>query len=87
MSKVSWFFLFKICLCQTRELRSCCNIFQNLYAPDPDPNLTVERYTRTWEQDEELGLNDIKTENYGEEERSCAAVQEQNRNGDTCDKS
>ena len=49
--------------------------------------MTVERYTRTWEQDEELGLNDIKTENYGEEERSCAAVQEQNRNGDTSDKS
>ena len=66
----------------------CIVIFQNLYAPDPDPHLTVERYKRTWEQDEELGLNDIKTENYGEveekeEERSCAANQEQNRNGDT----
>ena len=49
--------------------------------------MTVERYKRTWEQDEELGLNDIKTENYGEEkegeERSCAANQEQNRNGGT----
>ena len=39
--------------------------------------MTVERYKRTWEQDEELGLNDIKTENYGEEE-----IQEQNRNGE-----
>ncbi|KAJ7102543.1 zf-ZPR1-domain-containing protein [Mycena belliarum] len=38
---------------------------QNLYAPDPDPNMTVEAYDRTWEQDEELGLNDIKVEGYG----------------------
>ena len=49
--------------------------------------MTVERYKRTWEQDEELGLNDIKTENYGEEERGCAAVREQNRNGENCDES
>ena len=65
----------------------CIVIFQNLYAPDPDPHLTVERYKRTWEQDEELGLNDIKTENYGEEERGCAAIREQNRNGENCDES
>ena len=39
---------------------------QNLYAPDPDPNMTVELFTRTWEQNEELGLNDIKVENYTE---------------------
>lgn len=25
---------------------------------------TVERYTRSWEQNEELGINDMKTENY-----------------------
>ncbi|KAJ7451116.1 zf-ZPR1-domain-containing protein [Mycena latifolia] len=37
---------------------------QNLYAPDPDPNMVVEMYARTWEQDEELGLNDIKVEGY-----------------------
>ncbi len=41
---------------------------QNLYAPDPDPNMTVESYDRTWEQNEELGLNDIKVENYQEDE-------------------
>ncbi|KAJ1981512.1 nucleolar zinc-finger protein [Dimargaris xerosporica] len=40
---------------------------QNLYAPDPDPNMTVEDYDRTWEQNENLGLNDIKVENYEEE--------------------
>ncbi|KIL58629.1 hypothetical protein M378DRAFT_170376 [Amanita muscaria Koide BX008] len=33
---------------------------QNLYAPDPDPNMTIEWYERTWEQNEELGLNDMK---------------------------
>ncbi|XP_059142030.1 zinc finger protein ZPR1-like [Physella acuta] len=37
---------------------------QSLCAPDPDPQLTITRYTRTWEQNEELGLNDMKTENY-----------------------
>jgi len=37
---------------------------QNIYAPDPDPNLTVEKYTRTAEQDEELGISDMVTENY-----------------------
>lgn len=41
---------------------------QNLYAPDPDPNMTVELYDRSWDQNEELGLNDIKVENYAEDE-------------------
>jgi len=40
---------------------------QNLYAPDPDPNMTIETYERTYEQNEELGLNDIQTENYENE--------------------
>ena len=39
---------------------------QNLYAPDPDPNMTIESYDRTWDQNEELGLNDMKVENYEE---------------------
>lgn len=29
-----------------------------------DDRLTIERYDRTFDQNEELGLNDIKTENY-----------------------
>lgn len=33
---------------------------QNLWAPDPDPQLDVEDYERTWEQKEELGLNDMR---------------------------
>lgn len=37
---------------------------QNLYAPDEDPEMTIEDYERTWEQNEEWGLNDIKTEGY-----------------------
>eukprot|EP00030_Apusomonadida_sp_AF-17_P007405 a841186_137.p1 GENE.a841186_137~~a841186_137.p1 ORF type:complete len:540 (+),score=233.06 a841186_137:43-1620(+) len=39
---------------------------QNIYVPETDPRLVVEQYDRTWEQNEELGLNDMVTENYGE---------------------
>ncbi|KAF5366207.1 hypothetical protein D9758_005726 [Tetrapyrgos nigripes] len=42
---------------------------QNLYAPDPDPNMTVELYDRTWQQNEDLGLNDMKVEGYEEPEK------------------
>jgi zinc finger protein len=45
---------------------------QNIYAPDPDPNMTIEAYDRTFDQNEELGLNDIKVEGYEED----AAVKE-----------
>ncbi|XP_043239740.1 zinc finger protein ZPR1-like [Amphibalanus amphitrite] len=37
---------------------------QSVTAPEPDPNLTIEEYERTFEQNEELGLNDMKVENY-----------------------
>ncbi|XP_041639860.1 zinc finger protein ZPR1 [Cheilinus undulatus] len=40
---------------------------QNVYAPDPDPEMTVEKYVRTFEQNEDLGINDMKTEGYQEE--------------------
>lgn len=40
---------------------------QNLYAPDPDPNMEVVTYYRTWDQNEELGLNDMKVEGYEED--------------------
>jgi len=33
---------------------------QNLYAPDPDPNMTIEEYERNWDQNEMFGLNDMK---------------------------
>lgn len=37
---------------------------QNLYAPDPDPAMTIEEYKRTFDQNESLGLNDIRLEDY-----------------------
>lgn len=39
---------------------------QNVYAPEADPEMTVEKYTRSFEQNEELGLNDMRTEGYQE---------------------
>jgi len=40
------------------------------YAPAPDPCLVKEEYERTWEQNEDLGINDMKVENYAEEHES-----------------
>ncbi|KAF7701239.1 zinc finger protein ZPR1 [Silurus meridionalis] len=40
---------------------------QNVYAPDPDPELKIEKYVRTFEHNEDLGLNDMKTEGYSTE--------------------
>lgn len=40
---------------------------QNPLYPSGDPNLKIETYERTFEQNEELGLNDIDTEDYPEE--------------------
>lgn len=37
---------------------------QNIYAPDDDPNMFIEMYDRTEEQNEDLGLNDMILENY-----------------------
>jgi len=42
---------------------------QNLYAPDPDPNMKVETYERNFQQNEDLGLNDMKVEGYEEDEK------------------
>lgn len=35
---------------------------QNIYAPDADPNMEVEEFERTWDENENLGLNDMKTD-------------------------
>lgn len=32
-----------------------------------DDRLKISRYTRSYDQDEELGINDMNTENYGEQ--------------------
>ena len=37
---------------------------QNVYAPEEDPELTIETYERSFEQNDELGLNDMKVEGY-----------------------
>ncbi|XP_034238970.1 zinc finger protein ZPR1 [Thrips palmi] len=37
---------------------------QSLTAPEPDPALTITHYERTFDQNEELGLNDMVVENY-----------------------
>jgi zinc finger protein len=36
---------------------------------DPDPNMTTELYDRTWDMNEELGLNDMKVEGYEEDHK------------------
>ena len=46
---------------------------QNLYAPDPDPNMEIESYERAWEQNEELGLNDMIVEGYEEEDEDTGS--------------
>jgi zinc finger protein len=37
---------------------------QNPFHPETDHKVEVEIYDRTWDQNEELGLNDMKTEDY-----------------------
>jgi zinc finger protein len=46
---------------------------QSFTAPEPDPQIKVEEYERTDEEEEELGLKDMKTEGY---EAEHAAAQE-----------
>jgi len=39
---------------------------QNVYAPEEDPELKIETYERSFEQNDDLGLNDMKVEGYEE---------------------
>ena len=41
---------------------------QNIYAPDPDPFLTITSYVRNEEQNDELGISDMVTEGYYKED-------------------
>ena len=43
---------------------------QNVYAPDEDPYLKIIEYERTEEDDDDLGIKEMKTENYGEEDQA-----------------
>jgi zinc finger protein len=40
---------------------------QNLYLPENDPNIESEEYERTAEEEEDLGLTDMKVEGYTDE--------------------
>ena len=42
--------------------------FQNVYAPEPDPEMKVVHYERSYEQKDILGLNEMKTENYEDDD-------------------
>ncbi|CAL5866957.1 uncharacterized protein PFLUO_LOCUS1169 [Penicillium psychrofluorescens] len=42
---------------------------QDLCSPAADPQITIEDYTRTDEEEDDLGLKDMKTEGYEEEEQ------------------
>jgi zinc finger protein len=45
---------------------------QSFTAPDPDPQMKAEDYERTAEEEEHLGLADMKTEGYEETEEAAA---------------
>ncbi len=47
---------------------------QNIYAPDPDPNMEITTYERTFDQNEELGINDMVLEGYEEKEKLPVAA-------------
>ncbi|KAF8956973.1 nucleolar zinc-finger protein [Entomortierella lignicola] len=51
---------------------------QNLYAPEPDPAMTIEEYKRTADQDEILGLSDMRLEDYENDVHTEPKVQEEN---------
>ena len=50
---------------------------QNLYAPDPDPNMTIEEYERTWDQNEAFGLNDLNLDSHPDEEEEKEGEEEE----------
>ncbi|KAF9994163.1 nucleolar zinc-finger protein [Entomortierella chlamydospora] len=48
---------------------------QNLYAPEPDPAMTIEEYKRTPEQDDILGLSDMRLENYEDDHHHTKTIE------------
>jgi zinc finger protein len=59
---------------------------QNLYLPDDDPQIQTEDYERTAEEEEDLGLTDMKVEGYedevGNEKRRLEAEKKAGENND-----
>ncbi|KAL4803846.1 ZPR1 zinc-finger domain-containing protein [Aspergillus unguis] len=52
---------------------------QDLCAPAADPQMKTEDYTRTEEEEEELGLKDMKVEGYEEDEENKGKEEEENK--------
>ncbi|ORY85615.1 ZPR1 zinc-finger domain-domain-containing protein [Protomyces lactucae-debilis] len=52
---------------------------QNPYAPEPNPQMTVETYERTEEQNEDYGLNDIRTSGYEADHQEELLAQQRDR--------
>lgn len=50
---------------------------QDLCAPEPDSQLTIEEYTRSEQEEDDLGLKDMKVEGYEEDAKEGAEVAEQ----------
>ncbi|KAG0056743.1 nucleolar zinc-finger protein [Gryganskiella cystojenkinii] len=47
---------------------------QNLYAPEPDPAMTIEDYERTFDQNESLGLNDMRLVDYEDDKEHAHVI-------------
>ena len=47
--------------------------------PDNDKQMIIEEYERNWEQNEDLGINDMKTENYNNVEEVNKKLEEMNK--------
>ena len=45
--------------------------------------MTIESYDRTWDQNEELGLNDMKVENYEEDATPSTDASAETKTGET----
>ncbi|KAL1985389.1 hypothetical protein VTN96DRAFT_7950 [Rasamsonia emersonii] len=58
---------------------------QSLHEPDPDPQMHIEEYTRTEEEEDELGLKDMKVEGY-EEDAEVEAQNKENKEGEETQK-
>lgn len=52
---------------------------QDLCAPEPDPQMKTEDYTRTEEEEEELGLKDMKVEGYEDEQNKDQKDEAENK--------
>lgn len=49
---------------------------QSFTAPEPDPQIRVEEYERTDEEEEDLGLKDMVTEGYGDKDEEMLTEEE-----------